>query len=103
MSAPARSASSTCARLCASTSIGMSRLRGAHPRHRRLDAAGQPDVVVLDQNAVVEPHAVIDGAAGAHRVLLERAQQRRGLARVEHDDAPARGVDELARQRGDAA
>ena len=41
-------------------------------------------------------------AAGAHRVLLERAQRRRRLARVEDGDAAAGGVDEPARQRRDA-
>ena len=35
MSAPARSASSTCSRLCASTSIGISRFACAHPRSPR--------------------------------------------------------------------
>ena len=87
MSAPAASASSTCSRLCASTSIGISRLRRLHPRDRLGDAAGQADVVVLDQDAVVERRAVVGAAAGAHGVLLERAQRRRRLARVEDGDA----------------
>ena len=41
-------------------------------------------------------------AAGADGVLLERAQRRRRLARVEDGDAAAGGVDEPARARGDA-
>ena len=39
---------------------------------------------------VVQAAAMIDAAAGAHGVLLERAQQRRRLARVEDDDAARR-------------
>ena len=82
-SAPAASASSTWSRLCASISIGISWLRRFHLAHRLRDAAGETDVVVLDQDAVVEAAAVVGAAAGAHRVLLERAQRRRRLARVE--------------------
>ena len=41
-------------------------------------------------------------AAGAHRVLLQRAQRRRRLARVEDRDAAAGRVDEPARARRDA-
>ena len=52
--APAASASSSCSRLCASISIGMSHCAARIRVHRRRDAAGQPDVVVLDQDAVVE-------------------------------------------------
>jgi len=46
------------------------------------DAARDGDVVVLDEDRVVEAEAVIGAAAAAHRVFLEGAQQRRGLARV---------------------
>ena len=45
---------------------------------------------------------MIDAAAGAHGVLLERAHQRCGLARIEDRDAARRRVDELAGQRGNA-
>ena len=45
----------------------------------RADAAGNRDVVVLDQDRVVEPEAVVEAAAAAHRVFLERAQPGRGL------------------------
>ena len=47
------------------------------------DAAGKADVVVLDQDRVEEADAVVRRAAGADGVLLERAQRRRRLARVE--------------------
>ena len=73
-----------------------------HPLDGFGDAAGEPDVVVLDQDAVVEAGAMVAAAAGAHRVLLERAQRRRRLARVEHGDPVRGGVDETPRQRGDA-
>ena len=102
MSAPASSASSTCAEALRLDLGRHLAVRPAHARHRRHHALRQPDVVVLDQDAVVQPAAMIDAAAGAHGVLLERAQQRRRLARVEDDDAPAGGIDELPRQRGDA-
>ena len=57
---------------------------------RRADAAGQALVVVLDQDAVVEAQAMIGAAAAADGVLLERAESRRRLARVEDGDAAAR-------------
>ena len=38
---------------------------------------------VLDQHRVVQPHAVVDRAAHAGRVLLDGAQSRGGLAGVE--------------------
>ena len=68
----------------------------------RLHAAGEPDVIVLDQNRVEEAGAMVRGAARRDRVLLERAQRRRRLARVEDRDAAGRGVDEQARACGDA-
>ena len=59
------------------------RLLGA--REHRADAAGDRDVVVLDQHRVVEAEAVIEAAAAAHGVFFQRAQAGRGLARA--DDA----------------
>jgi len=44
------------------------------------DAAGQRNVVVLDQHGIIQPEAMIAAAAGAHRVFLQRAQPRRRLA-----------------------
>ena len=48
--------------------------------------------------ASYEPDAMVRAAAGADRVLLERAQRRRRLARVEDRDAAAGGVDEAPRR-----
>ena len=58
--------------------------RGTRPRPRRSgsplrarvhglgEAAGEGDVVLLDQDRVVEAHAVVAPAAGEHRRLLQR-------------------------------
>src|SRR5262249_40438103 len=66
-------------------------------------AAGDRDVVVLDQDRVVEPEAVVEAAAAAHRVFLQCAQAGRGLARAAD---PRLGVGdeahELGRRAGDA-
>ena len=54
--------------------------------------------------AVVQTGAVVRAAAAAHRVLLERAQAGRRLARVEDARGRALGqLDEAARERGDPA
>ena len=58
---------------------------GAGAADRLADRTRDRDVVVLDQNRVVEAEAVIGAAAGAHRIFLDRAQERRRLARA--DDA----------------
>ena len=103
MSAPAASASSTCVERLRLDLDRQARADArARARPRACDAAGEPDVVVLDQDRVEEADAMVRRAAGAHRVLLERAQRRRRLARVEDGDAAAGRVDELARARGDA-
>ena len=71
---------------------------------RRRDAAGDGDVIVLDQHRVIEAEAVIAAAAGAHRIFLQRAQARRRLARA--DDlrlVPATACDEARGRGGDAA
>ena len=66
------------------------------------DAAAEPQVVVLDQDAVVQAEAMVRAAAAAHGELLQRAQARRRLARVEDRRAGAGdGVDVPARQRRD--
>ena len=54
------------------------RLEGRH------HAARRKHVVVLDHGHVVEPEAVVDAAAAADGVLLQRAPAREGLAGVEH-------------------
>ena len=69
--------------------------------HGFSDAPGQALVVVLDEDGIVEAEAVVGAAAAAHGVFLQHAQRGRGLARVEHRDAPASGVDESRGQRGD--
>ena len=69
----------------------------------RADAAGDRDVVVLDQDRVIEAEAVIEAAAAAHGVFLERAQPRRGLARAADARAVAGGAaDEFMRRGRDA-
>ena len=77
----------------------------AGPGHGLSKPAGEGDVVLLDQDRVVEAHAVVHPAAGADRGLLERAQQRRRLAGVEDHGAPAlrpRRLDEAGGQGRDA-
>ncbi len=74
---------------------------GLHPPDGFDDAARKPDVVVLDQDAVVEARPMVAAAARAHRILLERAQRRCRLARVEHDNPTVGRVDIAPRQRGD--
>src|SRR5207249_1336144 len=55
---------------------------GAGGRDGRGNPAGGCDVIVLDENAVVEPQAVIEAAADTHGVLLQDPQPRGRLARV---------------------
>ena len=86
---PRRAPAATWSSVSASTSIGRSRARGADRRERGLDAARDAHVVVLDQDRVVETHAVVRAAAAADGVLLERAQAGRRLAGVEDRRAGA--------------
>ena len=60
-------------------------LRGevTRPANRGADTAGQGRVVLLDQDRVVQARAVIGRSTGRHRRLLEGAQPRGRLARVE--------------------
>ena len=58
---------------------------GADAADRLGDGAGDGDVVVLDEGRVVEAEAMVGAAARAHRVFLDRAQERRRLAGA--DDA----------------
>jgi hypothetical protein len=69
--------------------------KGLARSHRLADSAGNGDVVVLDQDRVVEPVAVVGAAAAAHGVFLEGAQARNGLAGA-GDFCP--GVGNLCRQ-----
>src|SRR5258706_8128908 len=71
--------------------------------HRGLYAAGGHEMILLDEDAVEEPDAVVRAAAHPHRVFLRHAQARQRLARIE--DLRARALDgahELARARGHA-
>ena len=84
--ASARPTAST-SRSCSSVSTSISILTRwpAQARARSSTAriaAGDRDVVVLDQHGVVEAEAVVEAAAAAHRVFLQRAQAGRGLARA---------------------
>ena len=89
-----------------STSISILTRWPAWPRARSStarDAAGDRDVVVLDQDRVVEAEAVVEAAAAAHGVFLQRAQARRGLARAADARVGACGAAHvIGRQRGDA-
>ena len=81
-SAPASTASRAWATVSTSTSTGTSGNAGADRLERRGDAAGGELVVVLDHRDVGQGHPLVGAAAAAHRVLLQRAQARRGLAGV---------------------
>ena len=66
--------------------------------------AGDGEMVVLGQHAVVEAEAVVGAAAGADGEALEFAESGSGLAGVEDDGAcSSHGVDEVTGQGGDAA
>ena len=68
------------------------------------DAAGKIDMVVLQQNHVEEADAMVHAAADLDGLLLQDAEARRRLARVE--DVGSRALQALhvaARHRGDAA
>ena len=96
------SASSTCARLCASISIGSP---GRYFRVRSTAALTPPASLMwlsLISTASNSPARWLAAPPGAHRVFLDRAKRRRGFSRVEHGDPPARRVDESARARRDA-
>ena len=75
----------------------------AEPGHGRRDPAGQPQVVVLDEQRLAEVEPVVRPAAAADGVLLQVPQPGRGLARVEQRGAgPVELGDAAGRQRGDA-
>ncbi len=56
---------------------------------RRNRASSQRNVIALDQHAVGEIQPVILPAAAAHRVLVNHAQPRRRLARIENSHVRA--------------
>ena len=82
--APASSASATCATVSHSTCTSTSGKRSRTAAKRRPTPPAAIDVVVLDQRGVAEAHPLVVPAAAAHRVLLQRAQARGGLAGVQH-------------------
>ena len=98
--APAASASSTSARVAHSTSSGRSGRCSRARAHRGADAAGRRGVVLLDEDRVEQAEAVVRPAARGDRGLLERAQPRRRLARVEDPRAGALDLADRARGRG---
>ena len=103
--APDSSAAATSSRVTALDLDRQLRLRPPRGLDRGAEAAGEGDVVLLDQDRVVEAHPVVAAAAREHRGLLQLPQPRRGLARVEDRRAAAlarRGFDEPRRQGCDA-
>ncbi len=71
---------------------------------RRDDAAGEGDVVVLDQDSVGKIEAMILAAATADRVLVDNSQAGSGFARIENAGLRAGNrVDKFAGKGGDAA
>ena len=73
-------------------------------RQGRSDAAGDAEVILLHEDAVVEAGAMVPAAAAADGVLLERAEPGRGLARVEDGrPRPLGQLDEAAGEGGDTA
>jgi len=52
----------------------------SRPFEHRPDAARDRDVVVLDQDRIVEPEAMIEAAAAAHRIFLKPRADQAGLA-----------------------
>jgi hypothetical protein len=73
---------------------------GLRALEHRADAAGDGDVVVLDQHGIVEAEAVVETAAAAHGVLLQGAQARRRLAGAANAHARARdAAHEFMRRR----
>ncbi len=67
------------------------------------NAARRRDMVFLDQDAVVQPHALVLSATGPHRVFLGDAQAGQGFARIEDGGVgTAHGVDIRARCRRDS-
>ena len=79
------------------------RAGGAQPLDGVADAGAQAQVVVLDEDPVVQSEAMVRRASAGHGALLERAQARRRLARVQDRRAGAlHGLDVAPRERGDA-
>ncbi len=98
-------ASCNCASVSTSSSIFT---RWPTPAPRALDrgahAAGDGDVVVLDQHGVIQAEPVVRSAADPHRVFLREPQPRHGLAGAAHlRPGAGDGVGDAARAGRDAA
>ena len=80
-----------------STSSGSPGRALARPSDGLPHPAGERGVVLLDQDRVVQPGAVVGAAAGGDRGLLQRPQPGRRLARVEDPRAGALDGSDAAR------
>ncbi len=101
-SAPASRPSSSCSSESTSQLDGQAGPHRPDGLERRADTARGHDVVVLDQCGVRQRHAVVDPAAAANRVLLQRSQPGRGLAGVpDRRPRALQGVGPQPRRRGD--
>ena len=70
---------------------------------RRFHATDDAYMIILDEQAIIHPHAMIFRATHARGIFFQKAQARYGLARVEQRRArPLDQVDIAARQRRDA-
>ena len=77
--------------------------QGLRLAHGLSDRAYGVDVIFLEQDGVVQSHAVIRAAAAGHRVSLRRAQAGQGLARVQQPGFRAlEGIRVLADESGRA-
>ena len=77
-------------------------VRGLGAAHGLRDAACNGDMIVLDQHAIVEPHAMVLRTAHPRGELVEDPEAGNGLARVEqHRPRAGDRIDILARERGD--
>ena len=83
-SQPASSSSRSWSRSVTSTSTGRSGWAARTASNAGTHATGREDVVVLDHRHVAEAEPVVDPAAAADGVLLQRAPAGQRLAGVEH-------------------
>src|SRR5262245_21399270 len=77
---------------------------GSRRRDSGANASRGDDMIVLDQDGVEEPGAVVATTAAPHGILLEKAQPWRRLARIDNICTRAlERIDIAARERRDAA
>ena len=65
------------------------RVEGSGAVHGRGDAAGGGNVVLLQEEGIEEPHAVVGRAPRGDGIFLGVAEARQGLARVQDGDGVA--------------